>query len=134
MRAIFEVPGFGTSGIGVSGDVRSAVKSVVESFSDKSAVKSVGDENWFSDACKRLFPKGKAGTALWTETGFRERDCQRYAAGTVKTSGWFLRLLLRGENGWTWLCVVMDAASPRWWVDLQRARRIADAMREIDAA
>lgn len=87
---------------------------------------------WFAEACKRLLPREKPAQALVCDTGFELRDCQRYAAGDVKPSGYFVRALLRSENGWTWLCVVMDAAQPRWWIELQRARQIADAMREID--
>ncbi|MGH6878002.1 MAG: hypothetical protein ACREHV_11595, partial [Rhizomicrobium sp.] len=72
------------------------------------------DAEWFSCACRKLFD-GKAGTALHYLTGFDERSCQRYAAGQVKPPAYFLRALLRGEQGNIWLNAVMDGASPKWW-------------------
>lgn len=100
----------------------------------KSVGKSVvNDRGWFADACISLFPHGKAGTALWADTGVGERDCQRYAAGTVRPSGGFVRALLRTPNGWTWLCAIMDGCSVAWWVELQHMRRLVEAIKREEA-
>lgn len=77
---------------------------------------AVDDENWFSNAAKQLYP-AKSGTALHYLTGFDERICQRYAAGHVRPPAYLLRSLLRGDHGWTWLCVVMENSDQKWWRD-----------------
>jgi hypothetical protein len=88
--------------------------------------KSVG--NWFSRLCDGLF-ESKAGTALYYIAGCinDERSCQRYAAGTVGTSGDFIRALLRSEQGETFLNGIMDGCEAQWWRDHQRALKIGRA-------
>lgn len=85
------------------------------------------DADWFAKTCKALFD-GKAGTALHFLTGFDERSCQRYAAGHVKPPAYFLRALLRGDHGRTWLNAVMDGSQAIWWQRHQRAERIYNAL------
>lgn len=84
-------------------------------------------EDWFANACKHLFPQGKAGTELWAVTDVDERSCQRYAAGHVKPPAYFLRSLLRSKQGWTWLRVVMDGSDAEWWTDHLVAVECANA-------
>lgn len=81
------------------------------------------EENWFAEACRQLY-ESKAGTALHYETGFEERSCQRYAAGSVRPPAYFLRALLRSRNGWTWLNAIMDGCTEPWWLEIIEARRI----------
>src|SRR5262245_44496571 len=83
--------------------------------------KSVG---WFANICKGLFAL-KAGLQLHYITGFEERSCQRYAAGTTEPPGDFVRAFLRSEQGGTFLAAIMDGSEAAWWRDLQRAERIA---------
>src|SRR6202034_3960466 len=99
------------------GDTTAAEKS----SSEKSDTSVGSDENWFSQACRALL-EHKPGTALHYVTGFDERSCQRYAAGSVKPPAYFFRALLRSEQGWTWLAAAMDGSSASWWLDIQRAR------------
>jgi hypothetical protein len=93
--------------------------------SGTSVGKSVVDENWFADMCRALF-NGKAGTALHFITGFDERSCQRYAAGQVKPPAYFLRALLRSEQGWVFLNALMAGSSAQWWRDFELARDIIE--------
>jgi hypothetical protein len=74
----------------------------------------------------------KPGTALHYITGFDERSCQRYAAGTVKPPAYFLRTLLRTDQGKQWLAAVMDGCDQQWWRDHQRAERIVASEDNID--
>lgn len=93
---------------------------------DKSVGRCVAEsEDWFSDACRTLYD-GKAGTALHFATGFDERSCQRYAAGTVKPPAYFLRSLLRGQQGWTWLNAAMEGSDAQWWRELRGARKLLE--------
>ena len=78
------------------------------------------DGDWFSDATKQLLPT-KPGTCLHFLTGFEERTCQRYAAGSVRPPAYFLRALLRSPQGWTWLSATMDGSNVEWWRDQQAA-------------
>lgn len=121
--------------------VLGAARAPSRNGSDRSVAKtsvtdtSVGDdENWFSDAALSLLGTEKPGTALDCVTDFRfgERNCQRYAGGDVKPPGYFVRALLRGKHGEQWLNAIMDGCDAPWWRDLQRARRIADAIASID--
>jgi hypothetical protein len=89
------------------------------------------DEGWFVEIVRGLLPK-EAGLALHISTGFEERTCYRYAAGERKPPGYFIRALLRTEEGWQWLAAIMDGSDAAWWRDLQRARRIADALAGIE--
>jgi hypothetical protein len=84
------------------------------------------EDQWFRAACRGLLPH-KAGTALHFATGFDERTCQRYAAGHVRPPAYFLRCLLRSEDGWQWLNVIMDGATAAWWLEAKSAKtRLAE--------
>lgn len=78
-------------------------------------------EQWFEEICRALLPKD-AGLALHLTTGFEERTCYRYAAGDRKPPAYFLRALLRSEQGWTWLAAIMDGSDAEWWRDIEAAR------------
>lgn len=82
---------------------------------------------WFARLVGGLFTR-KAGTALHCISGFDERACQRYAAGHVKPPAYFLRALLRSAQGFQFLAAIMDGSDAAWWADLQRAKRVMDAI------
>lgn len=107
--------------------ISAAASSVVKT---STADTSVGDdENWFSEMVLQLLGPEKPGTALdcVTELQFGERNCQRYASGDVKPPAYFLRALLRSEHGAPFFNAVMDGCTARWWLDLQRERRVGAA-------
>ena len=90
-------------------------------------------EQWFSTICRELLPKD-AGFALHVITGFEERTCYRYAAGDRKPPAFFLRSLLRSEQGRTWLNAVMDASNAQWWrhvLTADASQRKLDAVTEL---
>ena len=89
------------------------------------------DEDWFTEICAQLLPKD-AGFALHVLTDFEERTCYRYAAGDRKPPGYFIRALLRTDQGWTWLAAIMDDCKSDWWIELQRTRRIAEAIASVE--
>lgn len=101
------------------------------SFGVKAGVKSdADDQNWFSDASWKLYPT-KPGTSLYlitqrsdTEQFGTERLCQKYAAGDVRPSAYFLRRLLRSDHGEPWLAAAMDGCTASWWRDLENARAL----------
>ena len=104
------------------------VKSDVFSEGNPPYVKS--DAGWFAEMARDLHPE-KPGTILHLTSGFDERLCQKYAEGSVKPKAYFLRQLLRSKNGWTYLAYIMDGSTAPWWIEIQRARRIADATRGL---
>ncbi len=67
----------------------------------------------------------KPGLELHLITGLDERSCHRYAAGSVKPPAYFLRALLRSDQGKQFLESLMAGAEPEWWRELKRAERIA---------
>lgn len=84
---------------------------------------SDADDRWFVDVVQTLLPKD-AGLALHLSTGFEERSCYRYASGDRKPPGYFIRSLLRTDDGWQWLSGFMEGSDAQWWLDLQLARDI----------
>jgi|GEM_PF-4987779 len=92
---------------------------------------SEDEERWFADICDQLLPK-EAGLALHIATGFEERTCYRYAAADRKPPGFFIRALLRSDGGWQWLSAIMEGSNAAWWIDLQRTRRIAEAIAAVE--
>jgi hypothetical protein len=85
---------------------------------------AVDDRNWFAEAVCALLPF-KAGTALFYTTGLGdERLCQRYASGETKPPAYFLRRLLRSDEGETWLNATMDGCEAKWWLDLKHQRKV----------
>lgn len=96
--------------------------SAVEKASDgKSAV-----DDWFGQIARSLLPE-KPGTALHYITGYDERLCQRYAAGHVKPSAYFLRALLRSDQGEPFFLAIMDGCTTQWWQDFQKHHRMGAA-------
>ncbi len=118
---------------GVSVNTENRAISACDTSVAKTDISVVDDENWFKSAVKSLLPD-KPGTALdcITEFRFGERNCQRYAAGTVTASMHFLRALLRSKQGRTFLGATMDGCDVEWWRDMQRAERIADAVGRVE--
>lgn len=92
---------------------------------------AVDDANWFAEMARDLLAP-KAGTALHFITDFPERDCQKYAAGSIRPSAYYLRRMLRNKLGWQFLAYLMDGSDAPWWDEVLRAKRIAAAVdREI---
>jgi hypothetical protein len=87
------------------------------------------DTRWFCSICRQLSPSD-AGFVLHVLTGFELRSCYRYAANETKPPGYFIRALLRSDHGEQWLAALMDGSKASWWRDLQKARRIAQALRD----
>lgn len=123
-------------GVNTAGASRATIphgKSVSQ-LPDKSVGSDVGDKSdadWFSQMCQSLCANSegeKAWIPLYFLTGVDERTCQRYAAGHVKPPSYFLRTLLRSEQGWQFLVFLMDDSKAEWWADVVRARRIAEAV------
>lgn len=96
----------------------------------QSPTKSVSDENWFADMVRATL--AKPGLELHLATGFDERSCHRYAAGTVRPPAFLLRAMLRCEQGRTFLEFIMDGAEPEWWHEFKRAGRIAAQFDKMD--
>lgn len=117
-------------GVASKATVRTAGQTV---SADQSADQMVSDDEgrWFADICDGLLPKD-AGLALAMATGFNERTCYRYAADDRKPPGYFIRALLRSEGGWQWLAALMEGSGADWWTELQRAKRIADAIASVE--
>lgn len=110
--------------VAIKHDGRDATERIVDGKS------AVDDGDWFKRAAQQLYPH-KPGTILHLTTGLGdERLCQRYAAGDVRPPAYFLRALLRSQHGEQWLAAALEGCTATWWKDLQRARRVAVALRE----
>lgn len=83
------------------------------------------DTDWFPKIVKQLCPSD-AGLQLAVFTGAEERTCYRYAAGHTKTSGDFIRTLLRSEQGEPFFHALMDGCKASWWLAHQRRLRNGD--------
>lgn len=101
--------------------IPNGMSAVEKSLDGKSAV-----DDWFGAIARGLLPE-KPGTALHYITGYDERLCQRYAAGHVKPSAYFLRALMRSDQGQPFFFAVMDGSTAPWWLAYQRERRLAAA-------
>jgi hypothetical protein len=123
MRAVSSI----TDAVANGGGGKLAVE---ESTDGKSAV---DDGDWFAKMARALHPD-KPGTILHLETGLGdERLCQRYAAAKdpVQPKAYFLRALLRGKGGWTYLAYLMDGSDAPWWLELQQAQRVFAALKQV---
>jgi hypothetical protein len=76
-----------------------------------------------------------AGLALALATGAPEGSCYKYVARKEprQPPAGLIRTILRTEQGWQWLCGVMEGAEPEWWRDTKRARSDAELAREFAA-
>lgn len=94
----------------------SVTENVASKSTDTATDRNVSDDEecWFSNTSSALLGPG-AGTTLHYITGFDERSCYRYANGSVRPPGYFIRALLRSEQGATWLNGIMDGCEARWW-------------------
>lgn len=102
-----------------------AIKPPAQNGNELSVTEQSGsdDENgWFSSMARML---GKdAGLALSVITGFPERTCYYYASGDRKPPAYFLRAILRSEQGEPFLRAVMDGCDQEWWRDFVAAADI----------
>lgn len=88
------------------------------------------DADWFGEMARGLLGKD-AGLHLHYITGFPERTCYYYASGERKPPAYFLRALLRSEQGASFLRALMDGCTAPWWLDHQRAASAADKVKRI---
>ncbi len=86
---------------------------------------------WFSGPCHALLGSDP-GLALSFLARIPERTAYRYAQGERFPPGFVIRTLLRSDGGWQWLSALMEGSNATWWRDLQRARRIAEAISGIE--
>ncbi len=92
------------------------------------------DSEWFFEASQQLLGKD-AGYALSLLTGLPEGSCYKYVkrkpTDRRKPPGYLIRQLLRSPQGKSWLNAIMDGSDAEWFTRLQRAERIADAIKDI---
>lgn len=86
------------------------------------------DCDWFGELARGLLGKD-AGLHLHCITGFPERTCYYYASGERKPPAYFLRSLLRSNQGAPFLAALMQGCDAAWWVEHQRAKSAADKVR-----
>lgn len=117
----------GSSAQGSAEGVKSDASEHASDTRKYAGVKSdVPDAGWFVEMVLALHPH-KPGTVLHYLTGYNERLCQKYAAGSVKPSAYFLRNLLRSDEGWPHLVQIMDDCKAEWWRELVLLRECAAA-------
>jgi hypothetical protein len=68
-----------------------------------------------------------AGLTLHLLTGIAERSCYRYANGERTPSFEFIVSLFHSEHGQPFFDAFMDDCKARWWLELQRHRRMGEA-------
>lgn len=88
-------------------------------------------DDWFVAAAPTLLAP-KPGFILDLETGCGERNGDRYANGSVKVPSGVVRRLFHGTGGRAWLNAFMCGCKAQWWLDLQRAERIAEQFDKIN--
>jgi hypothetical protein len=88
---------------------------------------SDGINRWFADACDCLIEKNP-GLYLELQTGFQERSCARYAAGTRAVHPDIPRALYRSDDGEQWLRATMAGCQAKWWQRVNLALKILDAI------
>jgi hypothetical protein len=98
---------------------------------DAAAITDHLDKDWFVQIVESLAPKD-SGYALHLVTGFEQRSCYRYASGERKPPAYFLRALLRSDQGKQWLAAIMDGSEAEWWCEHQRAERIVAQVDRLD--
>ena len=104
---------------------------VTSDVEESSSVKSdAGSLDWFAEMAQGLLPT-KPGTQLHYITGYDERLCQKYAAGSVKPSAFFLRVLLRSEQGAPFFAALMEGCTAQWWIDAKRAGSIGEQVLDL---
>jgi hypothetical protein len=89
---------------------------------------------WFSEVAQHVLGKN-VGLQLAFMAGLEPsaaRSCDRYGAGTRAVPTAILRALIHREDGYVWLSAFMADCQAQWWLDLQRARKIAEAIDKIE--
>ena len=101
--------------------------------SEKTSTAQMGsepDNAWFSGPA-RILLGSDPGLGLHVLTGTPERTSYRYTSGERSVPGYIIRQLLRGPHGEQWLAALMDGCGAEWWLEIQRARRIAAALDQV---
>lgn len=109
--------------------------SVVAIATDRKDTVASDSEDWFGEIARSLLGKD-AGFGLHLATGAPEGSCYKYVTTNEHNRRHppanILRLVLRTDGGWQWLSGVMDGSDAPWWLELKRARRIAEAIAAIE--
>lgn len=105
--------------------------------SDPDPSETDDESDWFAKIAWLLLGTNDCGFALNVACGSPESSCYKYVTKN-KTArrqppAYLIRTLLRSEQGWQWLCGIMDGAEPDWWRDTKRARLIKEAIDRIPA-
>lgn len=109
--------------------VRAATNGTAEVGSDQISTAESGSDDcdWFGELARGLLGKD-AGLHLHCITGYPERTCYYYASGARKPPAYFLRALLRSEQGASFLAALMSDCDAKWWREHQRASAAADKL------
>lgn len=111
--------------------ITGAINGSDSSVGDPTNLSDESLDDWFVIAAPTLLAP-KPGFILDLETGCGERNGDRYANGSVKVPSGVVRRLLHLTNGRAWLNAIMWGCKAQWWLDLQRAERIAAQVDKLD--
>ena len=108
--------------------------STITSASDSEFGVGCDSEDWFGSIARGLLGKD-AGFHLHLATGFPEGSCYKYVTtqeNRRQPPGYLIRQTLRTDGGYSWLAAYMDGSTAPWWLELQRATRIAEAISKVE--
>lgn len=98
-------------------------RSVSDRTADDRIVFDAGPQ-WFPNAARILLAP-KPGLVLHLQTDCGERNGHRYAGGEVAVPMGVVRQLVRRDDGRPWFEALMEGSQAAWWLELQRAERVA---------
>lgn len=98
-----------------------------------SAIASASDSensDWFGAVARSLLGK-EPGVALHYITDFPVSSCEKYAAKTEASRrqppAYFLRAILRSDQGEPFFLALMDGCAAPWWIEFQKHQRMGAA-------
>lgn len=106
-----------------------AINPASASGSDSAITSASDSENsdWFGSVARALLGK-EPGVGLHYITGFPISSCEKYAAKTEASRrqppGYFIRELIRSNEGEPFFLALMDGCAAPWWLERQRAVEI----------
>lgn len=91
--------------------------------------------DWFYDVAVAVFGSKETGYHLHLASGWPRTSCYAFVARDPeqrrKVNVEFLRVLFRSEHGQPFFRAFMHGSEARWFKDLERAERIADAVAAV---
>lgn len=97
------------------------------SVSEITSASDSENSDWFGAVARALLGK-EPGVGLHYITGFPVSSCEKYAAKTEASRrqppGYFIRELMRSNEGEPFFLAIMDGCTAAWWVDRQRYERM----------